>query len=84
MHLLTTVDLESAIEVLEKLAERINLRAEQYAIQFAEATAGAVDVGRIHLRAIEDTTRIERVVAQIDQWRREINQETGHHVSDHQ
>lgn len=79
----TPADLKVAIHVLAMLAERVNSRAEHYAVQFAEASTGAVDIGRIRLRAIEHTTRIEKVVAQLDQWRQEVSenadQELHHH-----
>ena len=70
----TPAQIHAAIEVLKKLGERLNVRAEHAAMQFAESPVGTHEAGRIGVSAIEQTTLIEGVVMQLEQWRTELNQ----------
>ena len=69
----TATELRTAIEVLKKLGERLNTHAENSLMQLAESPVGTHEAGRIGVNAIEQTTRIESVVAQLVQWRTELN-----------
>lgn len=64
----TTPQIRTALEVLNKLGERINSRAEQSVVQLADSQCAALPAGRIEAGAIEQTTRIEVVAAQLNQW----------------
>lgn len=80
----TTAQLRTAIEVLKKLGERLNTHAENSAMQLAESPVTAHQAAQIGVGAIEQTTRIEGVVTQLEQWRTELNQQrrqcVAHHV----
>ena len=79
----TTVQLRTAIEVLKKLGERINENAAHSVIQLPESRFGDQHAGRIEARAIEQTTQIETVMAQLENWRNELEQERRQSVTQH-
>ena len=79
----TTAQLRTAIEVLTKLGERLNTHAEHSVMQLSESQLGAHYAGRIEVVAIEQTTRIEAVAAQLRNWRDELLQQEGQYVSHH-
>jgi hypothetical protein len=79
----TTAQLRTAIEVLTKLGERLNIYAEHSVMQLSESQLGAHYAGRIEVGAIEQTTRIEAVAAQLKNWRDELLQQEGQCVSHH-
>lgn len=71
----TTTQLCAAIDVLRMLEARIQTRAEHAAIQFAESPVSPREAGRMGCDAIEQITRIEGVIMQLDEWRTEVSQE---------
>lgn len=73
----TIAQIRTAIEVLTKLGERLNTHAEHSVLQLAESPAGAHQAGRIEVSAIEQTTRIEAVAAQLKNWREEMLDKGG-------
>jgi len=75
--------LRTAIGVLKKLEERFNTHAEHSVMQLAESPADAHHAGRVQFGAIEQTSRIETVVAQLEDWRTELNQQRRQCVSHH-
>jgi len=79
----TTAQIHTAIEVLKILGERINTHAGDSVMQLAESHHGAHHARRIEVGAIEETTRIEAVAAQLKQWRDELGQERRQCVSHH-
>ena len=79
----TTAQIHTAIEVLNKLGERINTHAEDSVMQLSESPHGAQHAGCIEVGAIEQTTRIEAVAAQLQHWRDELGQERRQCVSHH-
>lgn len=79
----TTAQLRTAIEVLAKLGERLNLHAEHSVMQLSESQLGAQYSGRIELGTIEQITRIEAVAAQLKNWRDELLQQERNSVSHH-
>lgn len=64
------------------LEARIQTRTEHAAIQFAESSVSPREAGRMGCNAIEQTTRIEGVIIQLDEWRTEISREGRPYVSD--
>jgi len=80
----TPTQLRTAIEVLNKLGERLNSHAEHSVMQLAESPLGAHYAGHIEVGAIEQTTRIEAVATQLKHWRAELLEQrrqcVGHHV----
>ena len=79
----TTTQLHTAIEVLNKLGERLNQRASDSAMQLRESPFDNHEAGRIEVNAIEQTSRIQSVAAQLKQWREELVQQRRQCVSHH-
>jgi hypothetical protein len=79
----TTAQLRTAIGVLKKLGERLNINAEHSVMHLAETPADAHHAGRIQVGAIEQSSRIETVVGQLEDWRTELSQQRRQHVSHH-
>ena len=79
----TTAQIRTAIEVLTKLGERLNTHAEHSVMQLSESPSGAHHAGRIEVSAIEQTTRIEAVAAQLKNWRDELLEQRRQCVSHH-
>ena len=79
----TAAQLRTAIEVLNKLGERLNAHAEHSVMQLSESPVGAHHAGRIEVNAIEQTTRIEAVAAQLKNWRDELLEQRRQCVSHH-
>jgi len=77
----TTAQLRTAIEVLKKLGERLNEHAAHSVIQLPDTQLGDRYAGHIEVRAIEQTTRIQTVAAQLEQWRDELLQQRRQCVS---
>ena len=77
----TTSQLRTAIEVLKNLGERINENAAHSVIQLPESRFGDQHATRIEARAIEQTTQIETVMAQLESWRDELRQQNRQCVS---
>jgi len=79
----TTAQLRTAIEVLNKLVERLNEHAAHSVIQLPETQLGDRYAARIESRAIEQIGGIETVAAQLKSWREEILQQQKQNVSHH-
>ena len=79
----STAQIRTALEMLTKLGERLNTHAEHSVMQLPESPLGAHYAGRIEAGAIEQTSRIEAVTAQLKDWRDELLQQEGQCVSHH-
>lgn len=79
----TTAQLRTAIEVLNKLGERLNIQAEHSVMQLSDSPLGAHYAGRIEVGAIEQTTRIEAVATHLKNWRDEMLEQRRQCVSHH-
>jgi hypothetical protein len=77
----TTAQLRTAIEVLKKLRERLNEHAAHSVMQLPETRLGDDYAARIEARTIEQTTRIEGVIGQLEAWRSELLEQRRHRVS---
>jgi len=77
----TTAELLNAIEVLNKLGERINTTAADSVLQSSETRMSDHNVGRIRVTAIEQTRRIETVARQLQNWRDELLLQRSQNVS---
>lgn len=84
MQMPTTAQLRTAIEVLNKLAERINEHAAHSVMQLPDSRLGDDYAGKIESRTIERISGIETVSAQLKNWRDELlgqqKQSISHHV----
>ncbi len=76
----TTAELLNAIEVLNKLGERINTSAAHSVLQMADTRLGDHNAGRIGVTAIEQTSRIKIVAGQLQNWRNELIQQQRQNV----
>jgi demethoxyubiquinone hydroxylase (CLK1/Coq7/Cat5 family) len=79
----TTAELRIAIQVLERLGERLTAHANHSIIEMPETQLGNHYAGQIESKAIEQTTRIKLVTAQLKTWRDELLQQrqtVSHHV----
>ena len=79
----TTAQIRTAVEVLKKLGERLNEHATHSVLQLPDSQLGDHYAGRIKVGAIEQTTRIQTVAAQLEQWRDELLQQRRQCVSHH-
>ncbi len=79
----TTAQIRTAIEVLTKRGERLNTHAEHSVMQLSESSAGSHQAGCIEVSAIEQTSRIEAVAAQLKNWRDELLEQRRQCVSHH-
>lgn len=79
----TADQIRTAIGVLKKLGEHLNTRAEHSVMQLAESPVVAHQAGQIGVSAIEQTTRIESVVSQLEQWRTELSQQRRPYATHH-
>jgi len=77
----TNAELLNAIEVLNKLGERINTTAADSVLQSSETRMSDHNVGRIRVTAIEQTRRIETVARQLQNWRDELLLQRSQNVS---
>jgi hypothetical protein len=77
----TTAELLNAIEVLKKLGERINEHSAHSVMQLPETSLGDHYAGRIGGNTIEQTSRIETVADQLNNWRDELIQQRRQNVS---
>ena len=83
MHTPSTIQIRTAIEVLKKYGEHLNHHASNMAVELAESPQAIHDAGRITAGTIEQTTRIQTVSAQLEQWRDELMQQRRQCVCNH-
>jgi hypothetical protein len=79
----TTAQIRTAVAVLKKLGERLNEHATHSVLQLPDSQLGDHYAGRIEVGAIEQTTRIQTVAAQLEHWRDELLQQRRQCVSHH-
>src|ERR1035438_216871 len=79
----STIQIRTAIEVLKKYGEHLNHSASNLAVELAESPQAIHDAGRITAGTIEQTTRIQTVSAQLEQWRDELMQQRRQCVCNH-
>ena len=79
----STVEFNTAIEVLKKYAERLNEQAAHSMIQMPESRLGVDYAARIQSQTIGQIGQIETVAAQVKNWRDEIFQQADQTNSRH-
>ena len=77
----TTAELFTAIEVLKKLGLRINEHATHSVTQLPATELGETYAAHIKDQSIEQTSHIEVVKTQLQNWRDELQQQRRQHVS---
>ena len=68
----TTAELRTAIEVLKVLDQRLNDHAAHSVTQLPNPDLGEQYAEQIQARTIEQTSHIEKVVTQLQNWREEL------------
>jgi hypothetical protein len=68
----TTADLRTAIEVLKVLDQRLNEQAAESVMQLPETELGDRYAAHIESQNIEQSSHIEKVVTQLQNWREEL------------
>ena len=79
----TTAQLRTAIGVLKKLGERIDNDAADSVMRLPDSRFGDHHAARIEARTLEQTEHIERVIAPLETWRNELDQQRKQCVSHH-
>jgi hypothetical protein len=77
----TIAQIRTAIEVLKKFSEHINTNAANEVIGLNESPHSDRQAARIGSRTIDQTTRIEAVAGQLENWRDELLQQRRQCVS---
>lgn len=77
----TTAELHNAIEVLDKLGQRLNEHATHFKTQLPDSCLGDNYAAKSEHQTIEQTTRIQAVAEQLKNWRDELIQQKKHNVS---
>jgi hypothetical protein len=77
----TTAELRTAIEVLKTLDQRINNHAAHSVTQLPESVLGDRYAAYIETQTIEQTSHIEKVVTQLQNWREELLQKQNQRVA---
>jgi hypothetical protein len=77
----TTAELRTAIEVLKQLDQRLNDHAAHSVTQLPETELGDQYAGHIEARTIEQTSHIEKVSMQLQNWREELLQKQNQRVA---
>jgi hypothetical protein len=76
----TTAELRTAIEVLKVLDQRLNDHAAHSVTQLPNTDLGEQYAEQIQARTIEQTSHIEKVVTQLQNWREELLQQRKQQV----
>lgn len=79
----TSAQVRTAIEVLNRLGERLDIHTEHSVMQLSESPLGTHYAGRIEVGATEQITRIEAVATQLKNWRDEMLEQRRQYVSHH-
>ena len=77
----TTAELRTAIEVLKTLDQRLNDQAAHSVRQLPNTDLGDQYAGQIEARTIEQTSHIEKVSMQLQNWRDELLQQRKQQVA---
>src|SRR6266550_3820422 len=77
----TTPQLRTAIEVLERLEDRIDKHANHSLMQLPDTRLGDDHAARIEWQTIEQIARLKTVMAQLESWRDELRQQNRQCVS---
>ena len=77
----TTAELRTAIEVLKQLGQRLDDHAAHSVNQLPNTELGDQYAGHIKDQSIEQTSHIEKVAAQLQNWRDELLQQRKQQVT---
>jgi len=78
-----TAQIRTAIEVLKKFGEHINTSTANKVITLHESPHSDRQAAQMGSETIAQTTRVETVAAQLENWRNELMQQRRQCVSHH-
>ena len=79
----STAQIRTAIEVLKKFGEHINHNGDNLVIELPDTRMGGDVAARAKVLKIEQTTRIQSVAEQLENWRDQLLQQRRQCVSNH-
>ena len=79
----TIAQLRTTTDVLKKLKQRLDNDAADCVMRLPDSRFGDQHAGRIETRTLHRTEQIQSVVAQLEKWRDELNQQRRQCVSRH-
>jgi hypothetical protein len=77
----TTAELRTAIQVLKMLDKRLNEHAAHSVMQLPETELGDRYAAHIEAGAVEQTSHIEKVAVQLQNWRDELLEQRKQQIS---
>jgi hypothetical protein len=77
----TTAELRTAIEVLKLMEQRLSDHAAHAVLQLPETELGDQYAAHLDSQTIEETSHIERVSTQLQNWREELLQQRDQRVA---
>jgi hypothetical protein len=77
----TPHEFRAAVAVLNRLSRRIENDAAERVMPLPESCYGDQHAIRIEAQTMEQTSRIAAVIAQLESWRDELQQQRGHRVT---
>ena len=81
MNAPTAHEFRAAITVLNRLSRRIDNHAAERVMRLPESRFGDQHATRIEAQTMEQTSRISAVIAQLEGWRDELQQQWRQRVS---
>ena len=81
MNASTAPEFRAAITELNRLSHRIDNHAADRVMRLPESRYGDQHATRIEAQTMEQTSRISAVIAQLEGWRDELQQQRRHRVS---
>ena len=79
----TTIQLRTAMEVLQKLGERINEHAARSVRQIPPSSVSGQLAGQISVNAMEQTKQVQAITGLLKTWHGELEQRRRQCVSHH-
>ena len=79
----TTADLCTTIQVLDKLAERINAHAAQSVRQIPPSSVSGQLAGQIGVNAMEQNNQVKEITRLLQTWKIELEQRRRQNVFHH-
>ena len=79
----TSIQLRTAMEVLEKLGERINEHAARSVRQIPPSSVNGQLAGKISVNAMEQTKQVGEITGLLKTWHGELEQRRRQYVSNH-
>lgn len=79
----TTAQIRTAIEVLEKLGERINEHAARSVQQISPSSINGQLAGQISMNAMEQTKQAQEITGLLKTWHGELEYRRRQNVSQH-